>query len=131
MITEVNRTTGLGQAAVSSAVADGHSPYETAFAAYFDPAAHAFSFWKGRVALYAILLALDLEPGDEVILPGFTCVVVPNAVRLASCKPVYVDIEPDSYHLDPAGVEAAITSRTRAILVQHTFGMPGPLEAVN
>jgi dTDP-4-amino-4,6-dideoxygalactose transaminase len=105
----------------------GPQDYETAFAGAIAPDARAFSFWKGRVALYAILRALGIGPGDEVILPGFTCVVVPNAIRFAGAVPVYVDIASCEYNLDPARVQAAITPRTRAILVQHTFGIPGPI----
>ncbi len=107
--------------------ADVSASYESAFAAQVAPDAQAFSFWKGRVALYAILRALGIGAGDEVILPGFTCVVVANAIRLAGATPVYVDIAPDGYNIDPQCVRAAITSRTRAILVQHTFGIAGPI----
>jgi dTDP-4-amino-4,6-dideoxygalactose transaminase len=91
-------------------------------------ASHAFSFWKGRVALYAILKALQIQQGDEVILPGFTCVVVPNAVRFTGATPVYVDIDPVSYNIDPIAVKQSISSRTRAIIVQHTFGIPADLQ---
>lgn len=101
--------------------------YEAAFASAIAPDARAFSFWKGRVALYAILRALGIGPGDEVIVPGFTCVVVANAIRFAGATPVYVDITPGEYNIDPRGVKAAITPRTRAVLVQHTFGIPGPI----
>jgi perosamine synthetase len=106
------------------------SHYEKSFGSILGADVHSFSFWKGRVALYAILLALGIGEGDEVILPGFTCVVVPNAVRLTGAKPVYIDILPGTYHLDPARVEAAITPRTRAIIIQHTFGIPGSLDPI-
>lgn len=90
----------------------------------------AFSFWKGRVALYAILKAVGLGPGDEVILPGFTCVVVPNAVSFTGAKPIFADIAPGTYNLNPACVEKTITSRTRAIIIQHTFGVPADLDSL-
>lgn len=93
----------------------------------FSKAVHApfaYAFWKGRVALYAILKALDVGPGDEVIVPAFTCVVVPNAIRAVGAIPVYADIAPDSYNLSNETVAQCITSRTRAILAQHTFGIP-------
>ena len=106
------------------------SDYEKQFASFLGEHLHAFSFWKGRVALYAILRALDIQSGDEVILPAYTCVVVPNAIQLCGAKPVYVDINPTDYSIDSALVEDAITGKTRAILVQHTYGIPGPLEAV-
>jgi perosamine synthetase len=87
-------------------------------------------FGRGRVALYAILRSLDLEPGDEVVVPAFTCVAVPNAVLYAGARPVYVDIDPATYTLDPALVEAAITPRTRVILAQNTFGQPADLDGL-
>ena len=88
-------------------------------------------FYKGRVALYAILKALDIKFGDEVILPGFTCVVVPNAISYLHAKPVYVDIEPKTYNIDPLQIEACITEHTRAIIAQHTFGIPARMDAIN
>ena len=103
------------------------SSYQNAFARTIG-VPHAYAFWKGRVALYAILRALDIGQGDEVIMPGFTCVVVANAIRFAGATPVYVDIAPGTYNLDPAKLEHAITSRCRAVIVQHTFGIPADLE---
>lgn len=102
---------------------------ESAFAARVG-AAHAYSFWKGRVALSAILDALNVREGDEVILPGFTCVVVPNAVQYAGARPVYVDVQANTLNLDPEQVAQAVTPRTRAIIVQHTFGRPASLQAI-
>lgn len=83
---------------------------------------HAIAFGAGRVALYAILRASGIQAGDEVILPGFTCVVVPNAVVYAGAIPIYVDVEPESWCINPAQVAATITPRTKAIIAQHTFG---------
>jgi dTDP-4-amino-4,6-dideoxygalactose transaminase len=105
--------------------------FEARFAATFGPEFHAFAFWKGRIALYAILLALDLQDGDEVVLPGYTCVVVPNAVRYAGARPIYADIIPDGYNLDPISVEQRITPRTRALIVQHTYGIPADVTALS
>lgn len=104
------------------------SAYERRFAQVLGGEVAAFSFWKGRVALYAILRAMEIGPGDEVILPGFTCVVVPNAVRLAGGTPVYADVAPASFNVDPAGIERLLTSRTRAIVAQHTFGIPAAID---
>lgn len=103
------------------------STYETTFANCIG-VPYARAFWKGRVALYAILRGLEIGNDDEVILPGFTCVVVPNAVRFVGAKPVFVDIAPGTYNLDPERVERAITSRCKAILIQHTFGIPADLD---
>jgi dTDP-4-amino-4,6-dideoxygalactose transaminase len=84
-------------------------------------------FWKGRVALYAILRALDIGDGDEVLLPAFTCVVVPSAILYRRAVPVYVDIDARTFDYDPVALRARLTPRTRAILVQNTFGRPPAL----
>jgi perosamine synthetase len=63
-------------------------------------------------------------------MPGFTCVVVANAIRFAGATPVYVDIAPGTYNLDPAKLEHSITTRCRAVIVQHTFGIPADLDAL-
>jgi perosamine synthetase len=102
--------------------------YEQAFSSMLGPDVRAFSFWKGRVALYAILRALGVGAGDEVLVAGFTCVVVPNAIRFLGAKPVYADISIGSYNLDPISAARAISPRTRAMIVQHTLGIPAPLE---
>ncbi|MDA8085795.1 MAG: DegT/DnrJ/EryC1/StrS family aminotransferase [Nitrospiraceae bacterium] len=89
-----------------------------------------FFFYKGRVALYAILKSLGVREGDEVILPGFTCVVVPNAVSYLEAKPRYVDIDPGTYNIDPGKIAENITGRTRAIIAQHTFGIPAKMDDI-
>jgi len=99
-------------------------------ARYFPKTGHLFYFWKGRVALYALLKALGLRPGDEVILPGFTCVVVPNAVLYAGARPIYADIEPDTYTVSAATIEPLLTKRTKVILAQNTFGLSADLEPI-
>jgi dTDP-4-amino-4,6-dideoxygalactose transaminase len=101
--------------------------YENKFAKNID-APFALSFWKGRAALYAILKSLQIKAGDQVIVPAFTCVVVPNAVRFIGAIPVFVDISPDTYNIDPKQVSACINDKTRAIIVQHTFGIPANIE---
>lgn len=84
----------------------------------------AVAFGSGRESLLALLRAYDFEKGDEIIVQGYTCVVVPNAVHAAGLKVVYVDIERDTLNLDVDEVEKAITGKTRAIICQHTFGIP-------
>ena len=106
------------------------APYERQFAAALGGQVRAFAFWKGRVALYAILRAMGIGPGDEVIVPGFTCVVVPNAVRLTGATPIYVDIEPDGFNIYPEDAEKRVTRRTKAILLQHTFGISGAVDTI-
>lgn len=106
-----------------------HRPYEHAVAEFLGSGT-AFAFWKGRVALYALLKALGIGPGDEVIVPGYTCVMVPGPVLYVGARPVYVDIEPEFYTTPAAAVAAAITPRTKAILVQHTYGFAAPVAEI-
>jgi dTDP-4-amino-4,6-dideoxygalactose transaminase len=89
-----------------------------------------FLFWKGRVALYAILKALDIKEGDDVIVPAFTCVVAVNPVIYLSAKPVYVDVEPNTYNIDVTKIEEKITKKTKVILAQNTFGLSPDLDKI-
>ncbi|OCC14655.1 Glutamate--UDP-2-acetamido-2-deoxy-D-ribohex-3-uluronic acid aminotransferase (PLP cofactor) [Dissulfuribacter thermophilus] len=93
-------------------------------------AKNIFLFWKGRVALYAILKAIGIKKGDEVILPAFTCVATVNPIIYLSAKPIYVDIDPKTYNLDPNKIEEKITPKTKAILAQNTFGLSADLEHI-
>ena len=90
---------------------------------------YTFSFNSGRSSLMAILEALEVEEGDEVLLQGFTCnsAVIPILERKA--KPVFVDID-DTLNLDPEDLEKKITSRSKAIMIQHTFGWPAEIEEI-
>ena len=90
-----------------------------------------FLFWKGRVGLYAILKAMGIKQGDEVILPAYTCVVVPNAILYLGATPVYVDILESTYNMDINKLEAAITDRTKVIICQNTYGLSSNLEKIN
>lgn len=96
--------------------------YEREFATW-NGSRHAFAFSSGREALSACISAAGLEPGDEVILPGYTCVVVPNAFHFAGVKTIYSDIELDTYGLDASIIEAKITGNTRALLIHHLYGL--------
>lgn len=96
--------------------------YHHAFASW-NGSEYAFSFMGARVALSAAIYALGLEPDDEVILPGYTCVVVPNAFHFAGVKTVYSDIELDTYGLDASQIEDKITPKTKAILLHHLYGL--------
>ncbi len=96
--------------------------YEDAFADW-NGSKYAFAFMGGRVALSACIYALDLKSGDEVILPGYTCVVVPNAFHFAGVKTIYSDIELDTYGLDASLIEEKITPKTKAILLHHLYGI--------
>lgn len=80
-------------------------------------------YWKGRVALYTMLKAMGVGPGDEVVLPAFTCVVVPNAILYVGATPVYVDINPDSLCCNVEQIEKAISPNTKVILIQNMLGL--------
>ena len=108
---------------------DAVRQFEQAFAKWVG-VKHAFALWKGRVALYAILRALGIGEGDEVILPGYTCVVAVNPIKYLGARPVYVDIEPATCNIDPDLIEAKITPRTRLIVAQHTYGYPAEMDAI-
>lgn len=86
--------------------------------------------WKGRVALYGILQSLGLNKGDEIIIPSFTCVVVPNAIIYLGLKPIYVDINPQTYNIDISKIENTITDKTKVILAQNTFGLSSDMDAI-
>jgi dTDP-4-amino-4,6-dideoxygalactose transaminase len=105
--------------------------YRRAIGAVVDvPPDHVTLFWRGRVALYAILRALGVGPGDEVVVPAFTCVAVPNAILYTGAAPVYVDVDEATYTPDRAAVEAAMGPRTRVVLAQNTFGLSADIEAL-
>lgn len=89
-----------------------------------------FLYWKGRVALYAILKAMNIQEGDEVVLPAFTCVVVPNAIKYLGATPIYVDIDAKTYNFDLKQLESKITERTKVIICQNTFGLSSNVEKV-
>ena len=97
--------------------------FEQSFARYIG-VNRAASFARGRVALYAILRAMNIGPGDEVILPAYTCVAVPEAVQKAGATIVFADISDSTFNLSAETVAKCITPRTRAVLAQHTFGNP-------
>ncbi len=96
--------------------------FEAEFAAWTG-ARHAYTFLGGRVALGAALEALGLRPGDEVLMPGYTCIVVPNAIRFAGCRPVFADIETETYGMDLQTARQKAGPRTRAVLVHHLYGL--------
>ncbi len=91
---------------------------------------YAVSFNSGRSAEYAILKATGIKKGDEVLVQGFTCVVVPNSVIWLGAKPVYVDFEKESLNMDPDDLEKKISLKSKAIIVQHTFGKPAKIEVI-
>ncbi len=108
-----------GEAIEGPAIAE----YEGRFAEYHGMEyATAASF--GRMACYYILRALDLPAGSEIIFPALTFWVVPEIARRAGLTPVFVDVDPTTFNLDTAKIEAAITEKTRAIVPTHLYGQP-------
>jgi len=93
-------------------------------------AEQVFLFWKGRVAFYALLKAYGIQQNDEVIIPAFTCVVVPNAIIYTGAKPIYADINPLTYNAEAKNIADKISSRTKLIVAQNTFGLSPDLEPV-
>ena len=87
-----------------------------------------FLFGSARSSLFAILKTLRFEDKSEVLVTGFTCEVVPNAIINAGYIPIYVDISPVNYCMDPNVAEKLITKKTKAIIIQHTFGIPAQIE---
>jgi len=92
--------------------------------------AHAAVVSSGTAALHLALLALEIGPGDEVIVPAYTFPATANAVELCGARAVLVDVDPDTFVVDPAGVAAAVTPRTRAVMAVHLFGRPVDWEAL-
>jgi len=103
--------------------------FETSWA-HFQEAKHCVAVVNGTSALEVALRAMGIVPGDEVIVPAFTFIATASAVLLAGAMPIFVDIHPATFHLDPAAVEAAITPRTRAIVPVHMGGCPADMDAL-
>ncbi|HJU16615.1 MAG TPA: DegT/DnrJ/EryC1/StrS family aminotransferase [Stellaceae bacterium] len=104
--------------------------FEKEFAAHVG-APHACAVSSCTTALHLALLAVGVEPGDEVITASHSFVATANSIRYCGADPVFVDIDPETYNLDPQCVAAAVTSRTRAILAIHQMGMPCDLPALS
>jgi dTDP-4-amino-4,6-dideoxygalactose transaminase len=103
--------------------------FEEAFAAYVDTQ-HCVALTNGTAALHLTLLALGIKPGDEVITVAHTFIATAEAISAVSARPVFVDIDPLSYTMDPALLERAITPRTRAILPVHLYGQAADMDAI-
>jgi len=103
--------------------------FERAFAAKCGKK-HCVSCANGTDAIYIILKAMGIGPGDEVITVANSWISTSETITQAGARPVFVDIDPDYYHIDPALIEAKITPRTRAVIPVHLFGQPAAIDAV-
>lgn len=97
---------------------------------YFNLSPPPFLFARGRVALFAALKSLGLGSGDDVLLAGYTCLVVPTAAMLLGARPVYLDIDPRTYNIDPVQLDARCTPAVKALIVQHTYGIPCRMDVI-
>jgi dTDP-4-amino-4,6-dideoxygalactose transaminase len=104
--------------------------FEKAFAAYCG-AAHCVAVTNGTAALQLALQGLGVGHGDEVITVAHTFIATAEAINATGARPVFVDIDPVSYTMDPAMLEKAITSRTKAIIPVHLYGQPADMDAIN
>jgi perosamine synthetase len=93
-------------------------------------ARHAISVSNGTVALHAALLALDIGVGDEVILPSLTYVAPANAVLYVGATPVFAEVDPSTWCVDPVSVAELVTERTKAIIAVHLYGHPADMDAL-
>jgi len=103
--------------------------FEHAIAGY-SGTENAIGVSSGTAGLHLCVRALGIGAGDEVIVPSFAFIAVANVLRYENAIPMFVDIEADTMNLDPGRIEAAITTRTKAILVVHTFGCPAELSKI-
>ena len=103
--------------------------FEQEAAAYLG-APYAVSCASGTDALHLAVLAAGIGPGDEVITSPFTFIATAEAICYAGAVPVFIDIDPGTFNIDPARIEAAITSRTKAIIPVHLFGQPADMDEI-
>lgn len=103
--------------------------FEKAFAEYLG-VGHCITVSNGTAALQLVLQGLGIGPGDEVITVAHTFIATAEAISATGARPVFVDIDPVSYTMDPAKLEAAITPRTKAIIPVHLYGQPADMDAL-
>lgn len=89
-----------------------------------------FFYWKGRVALYALLKSMGVSKGDEIIVQGYTCVVVSNAILYLGATPVYVDIDVSTFNMNMEALRAKVNAKTKVIICQNTYGLSSNLEKI-
>ena len=111
-------------------LADRVEQFEEKFAA-FQEAQFGIALSSGTTALEVALQAIGIQPGDEIVVPSYTFVATASAVVIAGGIPIFVDIDPNTYNIDPQAAEAAITERTRALIAVHIAGRPADMDALN
>ncbi|MDR0533151.1 MAG: DegT/DnrJ/EryC1/StrS family aminotransferase [Verrucomicrobiales bacterium] len=121
----INRTLDSGAFCLGPEV----EAFEKEFGAW-NGSQHVIAVNSGTSALHIAALLLNVKPGDEVITTPFTFAATSWAISYCGAKPVYVDIDPVTYNLDPAKIEAAITPKTKAIIPVHLYGHPCDIEAI-
>lgn len=104
--------------------------FEEKFAKYCG-CQYAISCSNGTVSLHLILLAMGIGVGDEVIMPSLTYIATANTVRYCGATPIFVDSEEDTFNIDPLKIEEKITSRTKAIMPVHLYGLPANMKAIH
>ncbi|MBN1331943.1 DegT/DnrJ/EryC1/StrS family aminotransferase [Candidatus Dojkabacteria bacterium] len=104
--------------------------FESQMAEYLGGEVHSVAFDSARTSLFQLLKAWEIGGGDEVIVPSFTCVVVVNPILELGAKPVYIDTDPVTLNIDLEDLSSKVTKNTKAILVQHTFGIPVDVKRV-
>jgi UDP-2-acetamido-2-deoxy-ribo-hexuluronate aminotransferase len=97
----------------------------------YSGAKHCITVANGTDALQIVQMALGIGPGDEVIIPSFTYIAAAETVMLLGAKPVYVDVDPHSYNIDPALLNASISKRTKAIIPVSLFGQCADMDVIN
>lgn len=103
--------------------------FERQFAEYVG-AKHAIAVSSCTTALHLALIAAGVGPGDEVLCPSLSFIATANSIRYVGATPLFVDIDPVTFNLDPNGLEEAITPRTRAVLVVHQIGLPAAMSEI-
>jgi perosamine synthetase len=104
--------------------------FETEFAEFVGTK-YTLATSNGTVALHLALLGLGLHSGDEVLVPSLSYVATANAVRYVSAEPVFIDVDPRTWCIDPALLKDRITARTRGIIAVHLYGHPAEMDAIN
>lgn len=124
-----NQISKIKQVLNSNDCKDIVSKYEKRMASLIGPG-YGISFATGRMAFYYLLKSLNVGPGDEVLLPAFTCSVMSNAVLRVGATPVFTNIDPETLGSSPSAIKEKINSNTKVIVAQHSFGIPCKIKEI-